>query len=151
MVLATRRPAADWATVSAERAPPEPPLAWLITIFIKKILSPLSLYKNTGCNTLQSGGPCEVCFACIIRWCGSRDRRVLAGRSGAMDWPESSEQPAGRQRQAAPAPPCRDVYGPRWWKLAASRARVGGCRSRGLGLHLPILPCSLHKFKDTCH
>lgn len=150
MVLATRRPAADWATVSAERAPPEPPLAWLITILIKKYFHPYHFTKIrvvTLCNQaafvrfvsrVLSGGVGTAFDACLQvgvgRW---------TGRSRA------SSQRAGSGRRH-PHTPRRDVCGPRWWKLAASRARVDGCRSRGLGLHLPILPCSLRKFKDTC-
>lgn len=45
--------------------------------------------------------------------------------------------------------PRRDVAR-RWWKLAASRARVVRCRSRGLGCTCPLYRAdTLDKFKDV--
>lgn len=148
MVLATRRPAADWATVSAERAPPEPPPAWLITVLIEKYFHPYHFTK-IRVLTLYDQAAFVRFVSRVDHSRRSRVWRVLSGRSGAVDWSEfgarQRRQPAGRPRSS----PRRDVCGPRCWKLAASRARVGGSRSWGLGLHLPILPYLLDKFKDS--
>lgn len=109
--------------------------------FNRKILSPLSLYKNTGLTLYDQ--------AAFVRFVSrvdhsrrSRVWRVLSGRSGAVDWSWQSDRGSGGSQRAAPAraSPRRDVCGPRCCKLAASRARVARCRSWGLGLHLPILP-----------
>lgn len=65
--------------------------------FNRKILSPLSLYKNTGFNTIQSGGVCEVCSA----WSFAVASR--AARAFSSEWGGGlSEQPAGREPAGPP-------------------------------------------------
>lgn len=106
----------------------------------KKILSPFSHFtkiRMQHLNYFNQAASMRLCLFAIIRGVGSRPARAYSSKWGV------GLIGAGSQR-AVEVPPCprRDVgYSPRWWKLAASRARVVGCRSRGLGLHLPTLPC----------
>ncbi|KPJ01739.1 hypothetical protein RR46_06035 [Papilio xuthus] len=96
----------------------------------------LSLVVQAALLRSKSRSRIKCCFAST---CG----RVFTERSWAADWSQRGSRRAVATSPYRPPPPAvpRDVgSGPRWWKLAASRARVVGCRSRGLGLHLPTLP-----------
>lgn len=108
------------------------------SLLLKKILSPFSHFTKIQMQHFINFNQAES----VRFWVCSRSsaasgrvRRVLTVRSGALDWSERGSQ------RAVEVPPCprRDVgYRPRWWKLAASRPRVVGCRSRGLGCTCPL-------------